>query len=157
MPRAILSVRRGSPQIKFKSSMLYTIILAILLVIASSSESISSRVNNILHLSHLELKGIPASSAGVRLHQWNSAIDLIKQEPLSGYGGSTKKHLIKISDMPKRVIGNFDHSHNSYLELGVTYSLGATFIFMLGFLLYRLIKAYKNNQINSEFALWGIS
>jgi O-antigen ligase len=163
MPWAILFIGRESSHIKLKLTMLYATMLATLLIIASSSESVSSRVNtsvnHILDLSHLELKDIPMSSAGIRLHQWSLAIDLIKQEPLSGYGGSTKKHLIKISNMPKRAIGNFGHFHNSYLELGVAYGLGATFIFifMLGFLLYRLIKAYKNNHISSELALWGIS
>lgn len=121
--------------------------LVILLIIASSSESISSRVDNtvnyILHLSHLELKDIPTSSAGVRLHQWNLAIDLIKEKPILGHGGSTKKHLIKISNMPKQAMDDFGHFNNSYLELGVAYGLGATFIFILSFLLYRIIKAYK--------------
>jgi O-antigen ligase len=163
MPWAILFIGRESSHIKLKLTMLYATMLATLLIIASSSESVSSRVNtsvnHILDLSHLELKDIPMSSAGIRLHQWNLAIDLIKQEPLSGYGGSTKKHLIKISNMPQKAIHGFGHFHNSYLELGVAYGLGATFIFIfvLGFLLYRLIKAYKNNQISSEFALWGVS
>jgi O-antigen ligase len=163
MPWAILLIGRESSHIKLKLTMLYATALAVLLIIASSSESISSKVNatvnHILHLSHLELKDIPTSSAGVRLHQWNLAINLVKKEPLLGYGGATKKHLIKISNMPKRAIGIFGHFHNSYLELGVAYGLGATFIFifMLVFLLYRLIKAYKNNHISSEFALWGIS
>jgi O-antigen ligase len=163
MPWTILFIGRESPHIKLKLTMLYVTTLATFLIIASSSESISSRVNtsvnHILDLSHLELKDIPMSSAGIRLHQWNLAIDLIKQEPLSGYGGSTKKHLIKISNMPQKAIHGFGHFHNSYLELGVAYGLGATFIFIfvLGFLLYRLIKAYKNNQISSEFALWGVS
>jgi O-antigen ligase len=144
-------------------SILYAALLTIFLIIGSSSQSISSRVstttNHILHLSQLELKEIPISSAGVRLHQWNLALDLIKEKPILGHGGSTKKHLIKISNMPKRAIGNFGHFHNSYLELGVAYGLGATFIFIfiLGFLLYRIIKAYKNNKISSEFALWGVS
>jgi O-antigen ligase len=163
MPWAILFVGRESSHIKLKLTMLYATMLATLLIIASSSESVSSRVNttlnDVLDLSHLELKDISISSAGIRLHQWNLAIDLIKKEPLSGYGGSTKKHLIKISNMPQQAISGFGHFHNSYLELGAAYGLGATFIFifLLGFLLYRLIKAYKNNHIHSEFALWGIS
>jgi O-antigen ligase len=61
--------------------------------------------------------------------------------------------------MPKGAIGNFGHFHKSYLELGVAYGLCATFIFMfmLGFLLYRVIKTYNDKQISAEFACLGTS
>jgi O-antigen ligase len=163
LPWTILFIGEKTSHIKFKSTMLYATMITVFLIVTSSSELINSRINNTvnhtLHISQLELKNIPASSAGIRLHQWDLALDLIKEKPILGHGGSTKKHLIKISNMPEGAIGHFGHFHNSYLELGVAYGLGSSiaFIFTLGFLLFRTIKAYRNNHIGSELAFWGIS
>ena len=163
LPWAQLFIGEGKSNLKFKLSICSAGLLIALLIIASLNQTIRSRVmhtaNHVLHLSQLELKDIPVSSAGIRLHQWNLAFDLIKEKPFLGHGGATKKQLIKISNMPKKAIGSFGHFHNSYLELGVAYGLGASiiFIFILGFLLYRIVKAYSNNQISSAFACWGVS
>ncbi|MFT7456748.1 MAG: O-antigen ligase [Marinobacter maritimus] len=163
LPWAILFVGKSSPHLKFKLSIYYIALLIIFLTVASLSQSISKRVmhtvTHALYLSQLQVKDIPLTSAGIRIHQWNLALDLIKEKPFSGHGGATKKYLIKISNMPKRAISNFGHFHNSYLELGVAYGLCATFIFIfiLGFLLYRIIKTYNDKQISPEFAFWGIS
>jgi O-antigen ligase len=163
LPWAILFIGKKSLHLKFKLSIFYIALLIILLTVASLSQSISKRVmhttTHVLYLSQLQLKEIPVTSAGIRIHQWNLALDLIKEKPFSGHGGATKKYLIKVSNMPKGAIGNFGHFHNSYLELGVAYGLCATFIFMfmLGFLLYRVIKTYNDKQISAEFACLGTS
>jgi O-antigen ligase len=61
--------------------------------------------------------------------------------------------------MPKAAIGNFGHFHNSYLELGVAYGLGATaiFLFLLCFLFCRIISALKSQQLSPGLAYIGLS
>ena len=142
----------------FFCSLLIGIIFALSFNTAISSR-IESTAKDIVHLSTLEIKDIPTSSTGIRLHQWNLALELIKEKPLLGYGGATKKHLIKISTMPEAAITGFGHFHNSYLELAVAYGLGApvVFIAILLFLLIRALKARKNGHLSIEFTCFSVS
>jgi len=142
----------------FFCSLLIGIIFAMSFNTAISSR-IESTAKDIVHLSTLEIKDIPTSSMGIRLHQWNLAFELIKEKPLLGYGGATKKHLIKISTMPEAAITRFGHFHNSYLELAVAYGLGApvVFIAILLFLLIRALKARKNGHLSIEFTCFSVS
>ncbi len=163
IPWAILAIGKKSSHIKLKLAIFFAASFSTLLIFTSLNSTISSRVKftaeRVLHYSQLELKDIPPTSMGIRLHQWNLAINLIKKRPISGHGGGSAKYLISISNMPQAAITTFGHFHNSYLELGVGHGLGATFIFIfiLGFLFHRLIKSYRDNHIGTEFFFWGIS
>ncbi len=163
MPWAILVIGKKSSLIKLKLSIFLTGSLIAAIILGALNPTIHSKVkyttDRFIHYSQLELKDIPTTSMGIRLHQWNLALDLIKERPISGHGGGSAKYLIQKSDMPPGAIINFGHFHNSYLELGVAHGLGATFtfIFILGFLLYRVIKSYRNNDIGSEFFFWSVS
>lgn len=163
MPWLILFIGQKDPRIKIKLLLFFTFSLITLIVVASLSSTISKKVkyttDHILQLSQLKIEDMPTTSIGIRLHQWNLALDLIKERPISGHGGGSAKYLISTSDMPKGAITSFGHFHNSYLELGVAHGVGATilFIFILSFLAYRLIKAYRDNNIGLEFFFWGIS
>lgn len=104
------------------------------------------------------INNTPITSSGIRLHQWHLAAQLIMERPLFGHGGATKEKLIRESSMPKAAISNFGHFHNSYLELGVAYGLGATFIFLflLYFLFQRIIKALRTKQVSPYFGYMSV-
>ena len=134
----------------------------LLLIAVSQVGFVKSRMLAELDTRQLLLQGefskLPMSSIGIRVAQWSFAVDLIKERPLLGYGGDTKKWLIAQSPMPKKAKANFGHFHNSYLELAVAYGVLALglFIAIITLLMYRSFKCLSASGGTHPFVYLGV-
>lgn len=96
---------------------------------------------------------IAMDSVGIRVTGWIEAFSWIEQQPVVGWGGNAKKHVIQKSDtFPSNLKPRFHHLHNSYIELLVNYGvLGLLVVLALYYWIFRTCRsAFKKQLIPSE-------
>ncbi|WP_295800677.1 O-antigen ligase family protein [uncultured Microbulbifer sp.] len=71
-----------------------------------------------------DLDKVPYTSAGIRLHTWEVALQWIGERPLVGWGGNGRSLIFDHSTrLPEDIKQRFGHLHNSYLDLLVNFGL----------------------------------
>ena len=102
------------------------------------------------------LINIPNLNLFPRIEVWIKSIDLIKSNPIIGYGAGTFKSLYKLSN---GTYGDMQHTHNIFLEIAINHGLLSAFIIIIMMLLLTIFswKKYSKNlneksvNSNSEF------
>lgn len=167
MPVGLYVVVNSLAYFKSRSSLLpvgVSALLSLIVVVGVfQSNAVSSRLlvewDTYQQVIDGQFDDLPMSSTGIRVKQWLLAVELISDRPLSGYGGGTKALLIAESDLPNSAKTNFEHFHNSYLELAVAYGVFAIlfFIAIMGFLLYRVMAYSKQSDACSTVTGLGLT
>lgn len=104
-----------------------------------------------------EITSLPDSSAGVRVKSWKAGISLFTEKPLFGWGSNGKSIAISHNDwLSSFVKSNFNHLHNTYIELLVNYGLIGMFFYVLVFLWMMLgaIKSKNNGSLPDDIFLF---
>ena len=68
-----------------------------------------------------------------RIMRWESAIKLIKQSPLIGYGSGSQKRLLKDVYFRDKLYGSYLHelnTHNQYLSFWLAFGIGGLLVFL---------------------------
>ena len=102
------------------------------------------------------LINIPNLNLFPRIEVWIKSIDLIKSNPIIGYGAGTFKSLYKLSN---GTYGDMQHTHNIFLEIAINHGLLSAFIIIIMMLFLTIFswKKYSKNlneksvNSNSEF------
>lgn len=102
------------------------------------------------------LINIPNLNLFPRIEVWIKSIDLIKSNPIIGYGAGTFKSLYKLSN---GAYGDMQHTHNIFLEIAINHGLLSAFIIIIMMLFLTIFswKKYSRNlneksfNSNSEF------
>lgn len=159
-----MGLSRGQGRINLKVISLILVMVSVLLIAATYflGDMVKTRAitekNVIVQLFKGDVKDVPFSSIGVRIHTWNTAFDAIAQRPIMGWGGNAEDHLIDADKrLPDWVRENFGHMHNSYIHILLTYGL-VGFVFFAGVLLwlvYGSYQAYKANVLPADFVYFG--
>ena len=63
-----------------------------------------------------------------RIDFWKGSIELIKEQPITGYGPFSFRYAY--NGIQETFLGNADHPHNLFLKIGVEYGLISLFIFI---------------------------
>lgn len=116
------------------------------------SDRLSAEENVIESIADGELKKIPLTSIGIRLHTWSYALEKIKERPLTGWGPESRKPLIDEGPFPDWIKARFGHFHNIYIEIALAYGI-------LGFLAILALTAavIKGNAllVRRGYSTWG--
>ncbi|MDZ4164567.1 MAG: O-antigen ligase family protein [Smithellaceae bacterium] len=96
----------------------------------------------------------PNTSVGIRLHMWEGAVKIFRDNPLLGAGtGGYKKEMEKL--FPSALALEFQHMddpHNSFLFMAANYGLVG--LFSIGWLFYVFLqKGWRSRHVTAGFAL----
>ena len=136
------------------------VIVAAGLLLFSQWDRATERWQREAHIYPLILKGdlkkIPTTSVGHRIHLWGGALDAIKERPLLGWGPSSAEAVIKKAKIPKKTKKQFGHFHNSYLDMAVrTGLIGVAFMIGFFFLILRALwRGHQRGHIAGDIALF---
>lgn len=151
----------------------YVAILTIAaMIILSTPASITSRVSMVAsefseyfhHDASMDLGRILTTSVGIRFEMWNSALIIIKDNPVLGVGpGNMGTEITRLVEQgiifktnflePEEILGA--HTHNAYLEiLGTQGIVGLSALLMM--LFYPLYVFIKNKHHDMRIASLGI-
>lgn len=105
-----------------------------------------------------DLKNVPYSSVGIRIHSWVASVEWIKERPMVGWGAEGRSLVIDHTEwLPDFVKKNFGHLHNFFLEIWVAYGLlGLAVIGALAFWVGRATwLAWRGGVLPGDMALFG--
>lgn len=122
--RSIFSLKNKGRSIYFTFSLV--LILTVLTYVISKPivHRFSTEKETIASIIKGDLKDIPYSSVGLRVHTWVQAGNWIIERPLIGHGGKVRKHVIKSSSShPEWVKSSVGHFHNSFIEFALGFGL----------------------------------
>ena len=120
----------------------------------------TSEPNVISQLVSGNIKNIPYTSIGIRIHMWEASIEKIKVRPITGWGSKGQFIAIHNTDwMPKFVKQNFGHIHNIYIALLTNYGfVGLIFYFVwIGWLLIRVMKAVSAGYLTKDIGFFTLT
>ncbi|MEL0638042.1 O-antigen ligase family protein [Marinomonas sp. TI.3.20] len=106
------------------------------------------------------LKDIPYTSVGIRIHLWEAGLDKIKERPLLGWGNKGQRISIDQNDwMPENIKQNFGHLHNIYLSILNNYGfIGLAFYFIwFGWVMIKILKAVSRKQLDRDIGHFAIT
>ncbi|WP_288131474.1 O-antigen ligase family protein [Microbulbifer sp.] len=107
-----------------------------------------------------ELKSIPYSSTGTRIHTWVEALKWIQQRPLIGWGGNGRSLIFDHSqNLPQDIRARFGHLHSSYLDLLVNFGLLGLILLaaLVYWLLSRALRFYRAGLMRGSDVLFAFS
>lgn len=120
----------------------------------------TSEPNVISQLVSGNIKDIPYTSIGIRIHMWEASIEKIKVRPITGWGSKGQFIAIHNTDwMPKFVKENFGHIHNIYIALLTNYGfVGLIFYFVwIGWLIIRVMKAVSAGYLTKDIGFFTLT
>lgn len=126
------------------------ILLSSLLFVAFSVPSLKNRIHWMIEAVTSPTQNTSAESSAVRINVWKSAVELIVEDPLIGYGtGDVKQELTKRYQKNK-MSSAFEHeynAHNVFLQTGV--ALGLLGLFTVLFLCFApfFISDYRKKDL----------
>ncbi len=100
----------------------------------------------IANLAEMNIKDIPNSSLGMRIHAWTWALDMIAERPVFGWKvvDTTRDLIGEKGEVNSVVRKGFSHIHNSYLEILLNVGLA-------GFCLYAFFPVYASWRIYRSY------
>jgi O-antigen ligase len=145
-------------KLRLLSILLFFLVMTASFYMALSSDRISERINRehktIEMLQNFDVKNMPYSSIGIRVHSWLNAFIYIKQKPIFGWGSNGQKiAMTKTRSWPENTIGTIAHLHSHYVATLMNFGItGIVFYFSIwiaiGRMLFREIQA---NRVEKEF------
>jgi len=138
------------------------------LIITACLIAINSNLNNRIDKESrsltLALQGkieeMPLDSTGIRLRSWYFALPFLSERPWLGWGPDGSKLIIQESNaLPPDLKLQFGHLHNTYLDIVAQYGLFglALYLALLGWLILRIIKAFRAGVLPLSAYLFGIA
>lgn len=137
----------------FLKSMIAAALLASLFFL---SPTVQHRINLIKEEVNLYYQGHKNTSVGLRLHMWDGAIKIFKDNPLIGVGtGGFENALKKYSSEPS--LSGLDQPHNSFLYMATSYGIiGILSILWLFFVFLKKGWKYRKNIQGYSMLMFGI-
>lgn len=126
-------------------------------VVEHRSTSESSVIEQVLSGN---LKDIPYTSVGIRIHLWEAALTKIKERPLLGWSNRGQSIAIdKNNWMPEYIKLDFGHLHNSYLSILTDYGfIGLVFYFLwFGWILKSVLKAVSKGLLRQDIGYFTLA
>lgn len=158
---------RGRPQFSLRKPLLAGVAGLVLVSLLAGSLDIPALVSERLEAEEVTWESLrqaatheeqDLSSIEVRVASWSAATGWIMERPFMGWGGRGSRPLIRNSDLFSDTFKkNFNHLHNSYLQVLVEIGLiGAMFIVVLMTLIARAtIEAYRHRRMPLDVFLFA--
>lgn len=140
------------------------VVIVVTTFLIALNSNVSNRISKESDSLVLALQGkieeMPLDSTGIRLRSWYFAGPFLAEKPWFGWGPDGSKLIMQESAaLPPELKPQFGHLHNTYLDITAQFGiLGlALYASLLGWLILRLIKAFKSNAISLSVFLFGFS
>ncbi len=136
-----------------KKNILNVILVAALCIGAMFlSPIVRDRVSNIINDTKAYQQGKVFTPVGLRLHMWNGALKIIRDNPFFGVGTGGYRLAMKKYDIPSVKDIEFIHPHNSYLYMAASYGIFGLIILL--WLFWVLLKTgWKCRETAQGFSL----
>lgn len=107
-----------------------------------------------------EWEQVPYTSAGIRLHTWEEAMNWIAQRPIVGWGGNGRSLIFDHStNLPESIKQRFGHLHNSYMDLMVNFGLLGLILLcaLVYWLVSRSLRYYRAGLMSGASIIFCLS